>query len=85
MEALIQKIADDTALSIKEKGFLLEMATRPKGFKFSIETMVELSSDQATCIANTFNQLIKKGYIERVRQLSGNRFNGYKYYLRKHK
>ena len=73
---------ESQALSLKAKGLLALMLSRPNDWKFSEMELAKTSHDGIKSVRSAIKELIKLGYIERKQLKDGNKFAGYEYVVR---
>jgi hypothetical protein len=66
----IQRIAEDTRLSLEGKALMVYLATRPAGYKLTMPDLVSLTAQARftageKTIYNRLNELISFGYVTR--------------------
>ena len=69
-------------LSLKEKGLLAIMLSKPNDWKFTEKELANTSTDGITAVRKAIQNLIKYGYIERKQKKEHGRYAGYEYIVR---
>ena len=65
-------IINDSKVSLKAKGLYLYMISKPDNWQFSLKGMQTQLKESRNSILSTINELIKLGYLEKIK----NRING---------
>ena len=65
------ELINNNSLSLKAKGLYSYLQSKPSGWRFSSERMVEESKDGIDSIKTGLQELEKQGYLKRVRKNDG--------------
>jgi len=81
------EIINDKTISLQAKGFYLFMESKPDNWEFSLSGMVSQLKESRTTILRIINELIKFGYLEKIKKRVGGKqaVNDYILYETPHK